>query len=822
MKISITSIRCLILFLFFSIHGNSQIDNSGCVIGNFGIDADLYSGALPFGNHSPATPFGTDDWFAGTSGSGVINVSNAAAIQSSLQGTADVAFANRMNGLFGTVVNGRTWFDAVYARDNFGGTGFVDPTAFPVSSKNSMPPSSWSAGPANVLGKNDLLDVAAHLRRNGTAQNSPLILNALIARAEPGGAAYMDMEFFIENVKYIAGTGFTYSGPDLGHTAFRFDGAGNLIKMGDMLLNISLSNGGTEAGLEIRIWVRRADRMSVTPVGFSWGPNYDGPSPSSEFVYASIIPLTTGNACGYVNVVGQLPTAPPWGHRGTKDNAFVTSFSEYSLAEFGINLTAFGLDPAFLPNYNPCKYPHKSFCVKTRSSEAFTAALKDFSGPYEWCQTNQVITTGGPLSCLNTTTTLSATPSRTDVIYQWSTTNGNIISGANTATITVNQPGDYLLIVTLPNGCQLDPSSFTVTYDPTKPFFNTTNVSTTLSCSGSNGAINITPSGGTTPFTFSWTGPNGFTATTEDLTNLAPGTYNVTISDVNGCSTTATAIVGAGTPIVFNPSITNVSCAGRRDGAISINPTGATPFTFSWSNGQTVQNLQNIGFGSYTVTATDANGCIWTATYTITQPSTLTSSLVKIDDTDADVNIGNGSIDLTVSGGTFPYTYSWTGPNGFTATTQDLTALKYGRYDVVITDANGCSITNSVFIFEPEICGDGIDNNGNGFTDCNDPICKPTNPSPIVPSVNPPCLGQTVTMTIINNPSYTYNWTVPSGSTIISGQGTNQITMVFNSLQGGNVCVRANNSGCLSEAVCILISPIDAPVRPIPVNIINN
>lgn len=202
LKKTLTSLTFYTLLLFFILGINNSfsqnIDNNGCVLGNFGIDGDLYSGSLIYGDTSPATPQGTDDWFTGATGTGVgvIQTTNSAAIKALLQGTGDPVFEARMNGYFGAVVNGRIWYDAVYARDNFGGTGFVDPTAFPVSSKNTQPPSSWSAGPANVLGKNDLLDVAAHIRRSGSTNASPLFLTGLISRAEPGGAAYMDMEFF--------------------------------------------------------------------------------------------------------------------------------------------------------------------------------------------------------------------------------------------------------------------------------------------------------------------------------------------------------------------------------------------------------------------------------------------------------------------------------------------------------------------------------------------------------------------------------------------------------------------------------------------------
>jgi hypothetical protein len=812
------------LFTFETFSIKSQIDNTGCVSANVGIDADVYSGALPFGDHSGASPIGTDDWFAGSTGNGIISVTNQAAIQALLQGTGDPTYEARMNAFFGAVVGGNTWYDAVFARDNFGGTGFVDPTAFPVSSKNTQPPPAWSAGPANVLGKNDLLDIAAHVRRNGTSNTSDLYLSGLISRAEPGGAAYMDMEFFIENVTYTAGTGFSYAGPDLGHTSFRFDAAGNLTQMGDILINISLISGGTQPDLQMRLWVKRSDRENpaLIPQTFNWGPEYDGPTTTSEYVYASILPKTTGNACGYVNLATELPTAPPWGHKGTNNNVYTTSYQPYALAEFGINLTKFGIDHAFIPGYDPCIYPHNSFCVKTRTSSAFTAALKDFAGPYEWGQSRPAIASGGSLSCLNPQTALSANPPRTDVTYSWTTTNGNIVGPTTGSSITVNAVGDYVLTTVLQNGCNLEPSTYTVIFDPTKPFFGPTTITPNISCSGSNGSISLTASGATTPYTYSWTGPSGYNSTSEDPIGLAPGAYNVTITDANGCTTTASTNVPAGTPVVYNPTISNIPCAGLTNGGIALNPTGSSPFTYSWSNGQTVQNLQNVAAGSYTVTIIDGNGCSWSQPFTVSQPTALSATISKVNDTDPSPTVGNGTIDLTVSGGTAPFGYSWTGPSGFTASTQDLSGLEYGSYSVTVTDANGCTTTASAFIYSPEICNDGIDNNGNGLTDCADASpCVPNNPGTITPSVDPPCINQSVTYTVTNVPGLTYVWTIPAG-TSFTPSTTNSITVTWLTTQGGNICVQANNVGCLSTPSCISVTPQTNPASPTPINVTNN
>lgn len=795
---------------------HAQIDNNGCVLANFGIDGDLYSDRLTYGSHGPVSPLGTDDWFNGVNARGVIQELDTAAIRQLLLTNPDPRFEVRMKAPFGIIDNGRTLIDAVYARDNFGGTGFIDQTAFPVSSKNGQDPAIWSGGPANVLGKNDIIDVGAHMRRNGPFASSPLFLFGTIARAEPGGAAYMDMEFFIQDVQFNPASGFTTGGPDEGHTAFQFDAQGRLTRMGDMVVNIALEGGGTETNLEVRIWVKRSDRLGgVTPALFDWGVNFDGASQNSTYVYAAIVPKTTGAACGYVNLTGQLSQAPPWGHKGQKTNQYFNFFDEFALAEYGINLSEFGLDPAFVVGgVDSCFFPYKSFCAKTRSSASFTAALKDFAGPYQWGKSRLNLVSGGMLSCLNPTTTITPNYIRNDISYQWSTTDGRIVGASNTAVITVDRVGTYTLTATMPNGCTLDPASFYVVFDADKPFITGLTKSATLGCAGNNATASVAVEGGKAPFTVSWSGPAGYTGTGTSLAGLVPGMYYINVTDVNGCTFSDSLEVPAATPVVPNPTVEDVRCAGQSTGNILLSPTGKAPLSYLWSNGQTVQNLRNVPAGTYTVNITDGDGCVRTFQYTINQPVAIQLTLSKVDDSNPDVNVGNGTITAQITGGTAPLSYAWTGPSGFVATTQNLTGLKAGTYQLTVTDANSCTRSASIRLFEPEICNDGIDNDGNNLTDCDDPVCKPATPSVITASKATPCVGDTVIYSVVNVAGLTYEWTLPNGATLLSGQGTNSIQVKWTSTQGGLICVRANNVGCLSEPRCNTVAPDDKPATP--------
>lgn len=219
-----------------------------------------------------------------------------------------------------------------------------------------------------------------------------------------------------------------------------------------------------------------------------------------------------------------------------------------------------------------------------------------------------------------------------------------------------------------------------------------------VSCFGGNdGAINLEPSGGKAPYEFEWS--NG--ATTEDLSGLSAGTYTVVVTDAYGCELEATAVVsGPAKAVSIKPNtvITAVSCFEGNDGAINITPDGGTPpYTYVWSNGATTQDISNLEAGSYTVTVIDANNCEAESTFSVEQPTaalsitdTITNVLCNGDD--------SGAVQLTVSGGTAPYTYEWS-DGSTTANLEDVTA---GSYSVVVRDANDCEIQESFTITEPD------------------------------------------------------------------------------------------------------------------------
>ncbi len=202
-------------------------------------------------------------------------------------------------------------------------------------------------------------------------------------------------------------------------------------------------------------------------------------------------------------------------------------------------------------------------------------------------------------------------------------------------------------------------------------------------CPGqTNGAIEITASGGTGTLTYLWS--NG--ATTKDVSNLGTGTYNVTVKDgANNTITLSSAIVL--TTLTATPQGTDPT-GGLSNGSIVLTVAGGNnPLTYLWSNNATLKDINNLPAGAYTYTVTDASNCKATGTVN------LGGATVALDITNI-VPAGpgcsgqsTGTISVTIVGGRSPDTYAWTGPSGFVSTAEDISALAVGTYKLTVKDA---------------------------------------------------------------------------------------------------------------------------------------
>ncbi len=219
-------------------------------------------------------------------------------------------------------------------------------------------------------------------------------------------------------------------------------------------------------------------------------------------------------------------------------------------------------------------------------------------------------------------------------------------------------------------------------------------------CGEPNGSIAASATGGS-GLTYAWnTGQSG-----ANISGLTQGEYTVTVTNSAGCSSQATTNVTATGAPELSIVATSPTCNGTANGTLeALASGGLPPINYMWSNGSTGPEINNLAAGNFTVTATDAAGCVATASHQLTAPSELNVSIFKSDITCNGMQ--DGSVSATATGGTPPYNYQWAGG----ANSAFMINLAPGTYSIGVNDANGCQTTNAVQLFEPSAISVTIDN----------------------------------------------------------------------------------------------------------------
>lgn len=310
----------------------------------------------------------------------------------------------------------------------------------------------------------------------------------------------------------------------------------------------------------------------------------------------------------------------------------------------------------------------------------------------------------------NGTASISVSGGAGDYSYSWDGQTQGLVSSDQNPT---NLPADtYNLTIRDKDGCTQTFFSFVTIDEPLPLTATTTRVD--IDCFGAgNGSINLTPAGGTPDYTFAWTGPPGFSATTEDITGLEAGAYSVTITDANSCSETFASIDSIQEPeeLVLTHVKTDISCGGQTDGAIDIRVTGGTfPYIFSWTGPSgftaSTEDIADLTAGVYNLIITDAGGCVYdyTGLETISEPGLIEASYVSQEDVLCNGE-SNGSIEIDVIGGVPPLSFSWTNASGqIVSTDEDPGGLPAGTYSLTVLDLNDCSASypDLATIVEPD------------------------------------------------------------------------------------------------------------------------
>lgn len=286
-------------------------------------------------------------------------------------------------------------------------------------------------------------------------------------------------------------------------------------------------------------------------------------------------------------------------------------------------------------------------------------------------------------------------------------------------------PGSYTITVTDSNGCTAEE---TFVLDEPEEIVLQAGV-TDSECGEANGSIDLSVSGGFSPYDFAWTGPTPIADGTEDPGNLAEGTYTVIVTDDGGCEASLEIAVGGEPGVALQAATTNIDCFGNGNGSIDLSVIGGTgPFVIVWLDSNediisTDEDVSDLEAGSYSVTVTDANGCTASGAWQIAEPSALALDIIAFEFTNGfniSTNNGNdGSIDTEVEGGTPGYNYEWSGPVSIEDNTEDPEGLPAGTYLLTVTDANGCSRDTLITLDQPVPLDlpTGLSPNGDGLND---------------------------------------------------------------------------------------------------------
>ena len=325
----------------------------------------------------------------------------------------------------------------------------------------------------------------------------------------------------------------------------------------------------------------------------------------------------------------------------------------------------------------------------------YSVLITDANG----CTLNTAVNIAQPAAALNLTTTqvnvdcfgnntgsinLTPTGGTSQYAFAWSNNTSN-------EDPSVLPAGNYSVLVTDAHGCTAT-TSITIS-EPAAPLtLSTTQIN--VDCFGNNtGSVDLSPSGGTQQYTYAWSN----NASSQDLTGLIAGQYNVLVTDVQGCTaTTSVTVSEPAASLSLSTVPVDVLCYGNNTGSIDLIVAGGTgPFGYAWSNNSNTEDIVNLIAGSYNVVVTDNNGCTFTTNAVVNQPLaplTLTATQANM----GCFSSGIGSINLTPAGGSIPYNFAWSN----NTTLEDPTNLAAGNYNVLVTDAHGCTNTIQQTVLE--------------------------------------------------------------------------------------------------------------------------
>jgi hypothetical protein len=417
------------------------------------------------------------------------------------------------------------------------------------------------------------------------------------------------------------------------------------------------------------------------PFTYSWSPISNSTSTANGLAAGSFnCMVTDSKGCTYsqgVTITQVAALTATDTHTNISCNGGATG---------SINVIPAGGSPGYYYNWTPTG--GSSNTVSAMAAGTYTCTITDMNScalayPVTLSQpsTLNISATSTNVTCFASgdgTATATASGGVATYTYSWSP------PSSSSPSVSGLTPGSYTCHVTDQNGCT-NLTSVSINQSATALTASVTG-SVNATCNGSsNGSATVSAAGGTTPYTYSWS-PGG--AATPTAPSLSAGTYSCTITDAYGCSVIKTVTITA--PSAINVSIasqSNVSCNGGSNGSISLTVTGGTPtYTYAWiPSGGTASSASSLAAGTYSCTVHDAQGCAASSSsVTIAQPAPIVMTPSSVQ---SHCNGPSGSASVTPSGGTAPYTYSWSPTPG---SGSSITSIPAGTYSVHLTDMSGC------------------------------------------------------------------------------------------------------------------------------------
>ncbi|HRY33015.1 MAG TPA: dockerin type I domain-containing protein [Bacteroidales bacterium] len=437
--------------------------------------------------------------------------------------------------------------------------------------------------------------------------------------------------------------------------------------------------GDTEGSITVEV------NGGISPYSYLWNDGETNLNRTGLAAGLYSLTITDANLCTFM--LDPVITEPPQ----IEANPALQHVSCNGLSDGSITVTPAGGTPAYTLIWSTGS---DQTSIDNLTAGLYSLTITDANNcsrifEFEITQPDMLLVTGSVtnVTCFddgNGHITLTVTGGTQPFEYLWNT-------GAVTADPGLLTPGLYEVTVTDANGCT-DTENFTITQPDALQLVG---LITPISCVGAgNGIIDVNVFGGTMDYTYLWnTG-----AVSQDLSNLTPGTYQITVTDAQACQAFGTFNL-ADPALIVTVTATPypVSCYGDTDGGINLDVSGGnTPYLYSWNTGYDLEDLSGVGIGTYTVTVTDNDGACTVVSGTVTQPDPLDLSGTPVQT--LCFGSSDGSIDITVTGGTPSYTFLWN--NGLTD--EDITGLTTGTYSVTVTDNNGCEINGSYFIGQPD------------------------------------------------------------------------------------------------------------------------